>query len=93
MIGLRKAEHPGAIALKQFDRLPADSMELARFWISAGEARSYVFIGFQDRWSPELLGSLLVEAVHTAAASYATSNAMSEAEALNRIWRGFDEER
>jgi hypothetical protein len=50
-------------------------------------------VGIQDRWSPELLGSLLIESVYTAATAYAAAGEMSESEALSRIWQGLDEER
>ncbi|NWO96555.1 hypothetical protein GY976_25835, partial [Escherichia coli] len=42
---------------------------------------------------PELLGSLLVECVETAAAGYAAHTGLAEADVLQGIWRGFDEER
>jgi autotransporter translocation and assembly factor TamB len=94
VIGLgRKAEHPGAISVKGSPTLTDDYFELARFWVSAKQGRSHVLIGFQDRWDPELLGSLLVESIHTAAAGYAAARDISEDEALRRILQGFDEER
>jgi hypothetical protein len=91
MLGLEKA-HPGAITMsKVFPDLPKDAFELARFWVT-GE-RSFVAVGRPERWSPELLGSLMVESLHTAAQIYAAAGEMSEAEALERLWHGFDEER
>lgn len=93
MIGLGKAEHPGAISIKGRPELGKTAFELARFWINPDEGRSHVLVGFQDRWSPELLGSLLIESVYTAAAAYAATGSMSEQEALRRMWLGLDEER
>jgi len=89
----KKLEHPGAVALDERFGLPRDAFELARFWVSPEAARSYVLIGYQERWTPELLGALLVESVHTAAAAYAARTNMSEGDALQRIWHGFDDER
>jgi hypothetical protein len=83
--------HPGELSLDVFKDLPANATELARFWVT-GE-RSYVAVGRSEGWEPELLGSLLVECLHTAAAGYAARETMSESEALERMWRGVDEER
>ena len=94
MFGLtrRSQPHPGEIPIFEIcPDLPVDAFELARFWVNS--ERSNVAIGLPDRWEPELLGSLLVESVHTAAAAYAAKSKMSEQEALNRIWSGFEEER
>jgi hypothetical protein len=90
MFGLSK-RHAGEIGLDTFANLPADAWELARFWVSS--EKSFVSVARQERWSPELLGSLLVECVYTAAAGYASSGRMSENEALQRIWSGVDQER
>ena len=89
---LRAKPHPGEIPVPAaLPGLPGDAWEVARFWVD-GE-RSYVAIGRQQGWSPELLGSLLVESVRTAAATFATSGDISEEEALQRLWKGFDDER
>jgi len=93
MIGFRKAEHPGAISIEGDNAIGKAAFELARFWVNPDEGRSHVLIGFQDKWSPELLGSLLIESVHTAAAAYAVTGQMSESEALRRILQGLDDER
>ena len=90
MFGLAK-RHPGELPLNVLKDLPADAWELARFWVT-GE-RAYVVTGRSGAWGPELLGSLLVECLHVAAAGYAAQEAMSESEALERMWRGLDEER
>jgi hypothetical protein len=91
MLGLERS-HPGAISVSAvFPNLPKEAFELARFWITP--ERSYVAAGRFERWSPELLGSLIVECVRTAARTYAAGGEMSEAEALQRLWCGFDEER
>ncbi len=90
MFGLTKP-HPGEITLKAFPDLPSDAWELARFWISS--ERSFVSVGRYEQWTPELLGSLLIECVHTAAATYAEAGSMTEQEALQRIWNGIDQER
>jgi hypothetical protein len=90
MFGFSK-RHPGEIGLDVFPDLPRDALELARFWV--GSERSFVSVGRQNAWSPELLGSLLIECVHTAAATYASGGIMSEDEALPRIWNGIDQER
>ena len=88
----REASHSGEISLREtLPDLPDDAFELARFWVNS--QRSYVAVSYADRWQPELLGSLLVESIHTAAAAYASHMTMSEDEALDRMWRGFDEER
>lgn len=93
MIGFRKAEHSGAISIGGSSVPSKTSFELARFWVDPEEGRAHVFIGFQDRWSPDLLGSLLIESIYTAAAAYAAVSDMSESEALSLIWRGLDDER
>ena len=91
MIFGRVKGHPGELPLNVLADLPGDACELARFWVT-GE-RAYVVVGRSERWGPELLGSLLVECLHVAAAGYAAQEAMSESEALERMWRGLDEER
>jgi hypothetical protein len=87
----RARPHPGEITLGVLQGLPEEAWELARFWVTS--ERSFVAVGRTKGWSPELLGSLLVECVHTAAAGYAGAESMTEAEALQRLWRGLDEER
>lgn len=95
MIGFRKASraHPGAISLEGHPRLSDDFFELARFWVSAEQGRSFCLVSQMEHWSPELLGSLLVECIQTAATGYAAQTETSEAEVLRRIWQGFEEER
>ena len=83
--------HSNELPLDVISDLPADAIELARLWVNSD--RSYVAVGYPERWSPELIGSLLVESAHTIAAAYAAEANMSEEEALAAIWRGFDEER
>jgi hypothetical protein len=83
--------HEGEIEIADFDLLGADSVELARLWISA--ERVNAFVAWKEEWPPELLGSLLVETIYTAAGGVAAHAGISEAEARDRIWRGFDEER
>jgi hypothetical protein len=83
--------HAGEISLSAMPNLPADAAELARFWISSD--RSFVAVARPREWPPELLGSMLIECLHTAASTYAEAGDMSEAEALERLWRGVDEER
>lgn len=94
MIGWRKkSEHQGAIPLDGHAGLSDDYFELARFWVSPECGRSYVLTARPDQWSPELLGALLVESVHTAAAGLAAQSGITEEEAIRRIWTGFDDER
>ncbi|MBO0749765.1 MAG: DUF5076 domain-containing protein [Porphyrobacter sp.] len=94
MIGWRrKPAHPGAIELEGHPDLTDDYFELARFWVSAEQGRSYVLMGFLERWQPELLGSLINEGFHNAAAAYAERGIMSEEEALRRLYDGFDDHR
>ena len=86
------AAHPGEIPLQTtFPNLTDDAFELARFWVN-GE-RSFVAVGMPAQWQPELLGSLLVESIHTAAAAYAQQTGLAEGEVLDRMWRGLDDER
>ena len=88
----RVEAHPGEIPLQPtFPDLSDDAFELARFWVNT--RKSFVAVGRPQKWQPELLGHLLVESLHTAAAAYAQQTGMSEDEALSRIWRGVDEER
>jgi|SRR4051812_10139729 len=89
MFGRGKA-HEGEIPLAALPDLPPDAWEIARFWVS--EERSFVAVGRPEGWSPELLGSLIVESMCTAASGYAASG-MSETEALRRMWDGLDQER
>jgi hypothetical protein len=94
MIGFRgKAGHPGEIQLKGHPGLSDDYTELARFWVSGEQGRSYVLTALEQQWSPELLGALLVEGVQTAAVAFAARDGITEQEALQRIWGGFDDER
>ena len=83
--------HPNELPLEVISDLPPDAVELARLWVNS--SRSYVAVGYPDRWTPELIGSLLVESAYTVATAYAAQTEMSEEEALKGIWRGFDEER
>ena len=83
--------HPHELPLEVLSDLPPDAVELARLWVNS--KRSYVAVGYPDGWSPELIGSLLVESAYTVAKAYAAQSDLSEAAALNAIWRGFDEER
>ena len=83
--------HEGELPLEMMGNLPPSAFELARFWVDSN--RSYVAVGYPEKWSPELLGSLLVESVHTAAVAYAQQTELPEQEALDAIWRGLDEER
>ena len=88
----RAPAHAGEIPLRQsFPDLTDDAVELARFWVN--DSRSFVAVSFPRKWEPELLGHLLVESLYTAAASYAALTDLSEEEALQRMWRGLDEER
>ena len=94
MFGLRRSAkgHPGEISLRQsFPNLTDDAFEVARFWVS--QDRSFVAVGHPENWHPELLGSILVESIHTAAVAYSSRTGMSEGAALTRIFSGFDSER
>ncbi len=84
--------HPGELPLDvALPDLPENAFELARFWVN-GE-RSFVAVSLPHKWQPELLGSLLVESIHTAAEAYAAQTDLPSEEALTRMWNGFDEER
>lgn len=85
------AEHKNAIPLAGWSELTDEHWELARFWVSA--QRSFTLVAPDVASSPSLLGSLLVECVHTAAEGFEAAGTMSTAEALAEIWAGFDEER
>jgi len=94
MMGFRqKQAHPGEISIGDHPTLTADYFELARFWVSPTKMRSYVMTGFEEQWEPELLGSLLVESLYTAAAAYAARREISKEDALQRLWQGLDDER
>ena len=90
MFGLRRC-HKGELPVVTSEPLRDDAFELARFWIN-GE-RSLVVTGVQQKWTPELVGSLLLECARTAAASYAHTGIMSEQDAWHRILKGLEEER
>ena len=64
---------------------------MARVWVNS--KRSFVAVAYKKEWPPELLGSLLVESMYTAATAVAAHTGLTENEALERLWRGFDEER
>ncbi|MEG3153559.1 DUF5076 domain-containing protein [Sphingomonas sp. RB1R13] len=84
--------HPGEILLRpSFPNLTDDAFEVARFWVD--KDRSFVAVGYPEGWQPELLGSILVESIHTAAVAFSAQTGMSEDEALQRIFDGFDIER
>jgi len=90
-VGLFSRKHEGEIEIEKFNDLGPDAFELARLWINSERVQAYV--AYKQEWSPELLGSLLVETVYTAAGAVAAHLNLSEDEARQRIWRGFDEER
>ena len=84
--------HPGAIQMQEVKPdLPADAVEIARLWVSSD--RSFVAVAHQREWSPELLGSLFVECLLTAADACAAACDMSVEEALTQLWKGVDDER
>ena len=87
----RQREHPHAIPLAGRAGLTDDFHELARFWVST--ERTFVLTAADVVKSPALLGSLMVECIHTAAAGYAATGDISGADALRELWQGFDEER
>jgi hypothetical protein len=81
----------GEISLETLPDLTADAFEMARLWVNS--ERSFVAVAYKREWPPELLGSLMVESMHTAAAAVAAHTGLTEGEALERLWCGFDEER
>lgn len=87
----RRTEHPHSIPLAGHAGLDDQYHELARFWVST--ERSFVLVAPDVVQSPALLGSLLVECIHTAAAGYAATANITEEEALNELWKGLDQER
>jgi hypothetical protein len=90
-MGLFSRKHEGELDILPFSELQPDSFELARLWVSS--ERISAFVAYKPEWPPELLGSLLVETIYTAAAAVAAQLGLDEEEARDRIWRGFDEER
>ena len=87
----RRETHRHAIPLAGQTGLTNEFREIARFWVSA--KRSFVVVAPDVVASPSLLGSLLVECVHTAATGYAATAGISEEQARADLWSGFDEER
>lgn len=87
----RRPEHPHSIPLAGHKGLGDQYHELARFWVSPEQ--SFVLVAPDVVKSPALLGSLLVECIQTAAAGYAATSNITKEEALNELWRGFDDER
>ena len=87
----RSLAHSGELSLEVLGEIPADAFEVARFWVNT--ERSFVAVGRPEGWNPELLGSLLAECLQTAAAAYAGSGGMTEAEAAARLWQAVDDER
>ncbi len=90
MLGLRRP-HKGELPVNFVEPLKDDAWELARFWVNGD--RSLVVTGFEDRWSPELIGSLLLECARTVALAFSSRGIMTEQEAWVRILNGLDEER
>lgn len=86
-----RPEHRHSIPLTGHAGLDDEYHEVARFWVSA--ERSFVLVAPHVVTSPALLGSLLVECLHTAAAGYAATGNFTEEAALSKLWKGFDEER
>ena len=86
-----KSKHSGEISLEALPALTSDAFEMLRLWVNS--ERSFVAVAYKKEWQPELLGSLLVEGFYTAAGAVAAQTGMTEGEALQRLWRGFDEER
>jgi hypothetical protein len=83
--------HSNEIGLESLPDLTPDAFEIMRFWVNS--SRSFVAVAYRQEWTPELVGSLLVEGFYTAAAGVAAQTGLTEQEALRRLWRGFDEER
>lgn len=90
MLGWRRA-HKGELPIVTQQPLTAEAWELARFWINGDQ--SLVVTGVEEKWSPELIGALLLECARTAAISYARTGLMPEGEAWERILKGMDDER
>jgi hypothetical protein len=90
-LGLLTRKRKGEISLEVIPDLPEDAFELARFWMTT--ERSYVAVAYEKQWPPELFGSIMVESITTAARSVAAHTGLTQEEALQAIWRGFDEER
>ena len=90
-MGLFSPKHEGEISLDALAGVTPDAFELTRLWVNS--ERSFVAVAYRKEWPPELLGSLLVESIYTAADAVAAQLGLTETEARDRIWRGFDEER
>ena len=87
----RKGPAANELPLSLFSDLPSEATEVARLWLTS--RRSYVLVGHMVGWTPDLMGSLLIECARTAAVAFASRFDMSDAKAFEEIMRGMDEER
>ena len=87
----RKPANTNELPLSIFATLPSNATEVARLWLTPDQ--SYVAVGYMEGWTPELLGSLLIECARSAAVAFAARSDVSEVEALTEIVRGMELER
>jgi hypothetical protein len=83
---------PIPIDLVPFADLLGDGREFLRVWAKGSSTLSFVNprpIGPD----PAMFGTAMVDIARNAAATYAKATGISESEALDRIWEGFDAER
>ena len=85
------SDHPGAIALTGGDTLTAESVEVARIWVT-NNAGSSVWIDPNPIGEPHVFGYLLADTLRHAARAYADLEEIDELEALQAIYAGLVEE-
>ena len=92
MFGHKKGIRDGEIDVSGFGFL-AGSAEFARMWNQPGGSQTCIIEPRNLGADPALFGMAMVDAIRHGAAAYAQAVNIPEAQALERIYQGFDAER
>jgi hypothetical protein len=92
MVAGASGRRDGEIDLSEFDFLEGAN-EFARFWAKRDGPTTCVIEPRALGADPFMFGMAMADAVRHGAKAYAHAVGISETEALERIWAGFDAER
>ena len=92
MIFGKKGGMPGEIDVGSFDFLKG-STEFARLWHGEGDGLVAIIEPRGIGADPAIFGMAMVDTIRHGAKAYAHAVGISEEDALERIWAGFDAER
>lgn len=92
MFGNKGKCREGEIDLSDIDMLD-NAQEFARLWSQQGGVQTCIIEPRNIGADPALFGMALVDAIRHGAKAYAQAVRIPEADALVRIWEGFDAER